>query len=208
MQVIFYHSTIIKIATRKTPTRRGKTLKVYRGYSKKCKDATKAHLCKIRASLKRKQITNSRKRGIGKTDTSCRFFVKLSLRELRSATCLLETVLLSFLDSGVAGQEAFLLEGGTAIGFCLKQSACDAETDCAGLTGIAAAVDVNHNVILALCAEKHEGLLYLILHESLREVIFESSVIYYDSAASCGNEAYSGNCLLSSARSPKLQLFL
>ena len=38
MQVIFYHSTIIKIATRKTPTRRGKTLKalkVYRGYSKK-----------------------------------------------------------------------------------------------------------------------------------------------------------------------------
>ena len=36
----------------------------------------------------------------------------LTLRELRSATCLVQTSLLAFHDTGVAGQHAGLLQGG------------------------------------------------------------------------------------------------
>lgn len=89
--------------------------------------------------------------------------LQLSLGELRSATCLFETVLLSFLDARVACEEAFLLECGTAIGLCLKESARNAETDCVSLTGVTAAVDVYEYVVLAFYAEKSKGLLNNIL---------------------------------------------
>ena len=75
----------------------------------------------------------------------------LSLGELRSATCLFETVLFALFDAGIAGKETGLFKGGTAIGLCLKKSAGNAEADCACLTSKTAAVNVDVYVILALC---------------------------------------------------------
>ena len=74
----------------------------------------------------------------------------LTLRELRSATCLVQTSLLAFHDTGVAGQHAGLLQGG-AVGVTVDgvQSAGNAETDGTGLTGGAAAVNEDDRVELA-----------------------------------------------------------
>ena len=73
----------------------------------------------------------------------------LTLGELGSATSGLETVLLPLLHSGVTGQIAGLLEGAAELGVCNEKGAGDAVTDCTGLTGGAAAVNVNLNVELA-----------------------------------------------------------
>ena len=67
---------------------------------------------------------------------------KLTLGELRGATCLVQTSLLALHDASVAGQEASLLQGG-AVGITIDgvQSAGNAEADGAGLAGGAAAVN-------------------------------------------------------------------
>ena len=58
-----------------------------------------------------------------------------ALGELRCATGGFETVLLSFLHSGVTGQEAGLLEDGAQLGIVLEQSAGQTMTESAGLSG-------------------------------------------------------------------------
>ena len=63
----------------------------------------------------------------------------LALGELGSATCGLQTVLLSFLHSGIAGHEAGSLQGRTVLGIQDNQSAGNAVTDSAGLAGNTAA---------------------------------------------------------------------
>ena len=74
---------------------------------------------------------------------------RLSLGELRCATSGLQTVLLSFLHSGVAGQETCSLQSGAQLGVQGQQVTGDAVTDRAGLTGNAAACDGDNNVNLA-----------------------------------------------------------
>ena len=70
----------------------------------------------------------------------------LSLGELRRAAGSLQAVLLSFLHSGVAGQEAGGLQLSTVLGVDLQQGAGNAVTDGAGLTGHAAALDGADNI--------------------------------------------------------------
>ena len=62
-------------------------------------------------------------------------YVRLTLAELRSATCGFETVLLPLLHSGVTGQEAGLLEDGAQLGIVLEQSPGQTMTESAGLSG-------------------------------------------------------------------------
>ena len=74
---------------------------------------------------------------------------RLSLGELGSATCSLQAVLLSFLHSGVTGQETSGLQRSAVLGVQIQQGAGDAVTDSAGLTGNAAAGDGDNNINLA-----------------------------------------------------------
>ena len=84
----------------------------------------------------------------------------LSLRELRSATSGLETVLLSLLHTRVAGQEAGGLQSGTIVSIGSQQSAGNTVTDCAGLTGDTAACNVGDDVELTGGAGNAEGLVH------------------------------------------------
>ena len=131
---------------------------------------------------------------------------QLSLRELRRTACLFETVLLSLLDAGVAGEKACFLEGRTGFGLCLKNRSCNSKTDCTRLTSITAAYDIDADVILSLCADFGEGLLDDVLCGTLREVILERSVVDDDLTAAGGNEPNAGNRLLSATSAPILQL--
>ena len=83
---------------------------------------------------------------------------RLSLGELGSATCGLQTVLLSFLHSGVAGQETGGLQGSAVLGVDGQQGAGDAVTDSAGLAGNAAAGDGDNDVNLAQHVGGDQGL--------------------------------------------------
>ena len=82
---------------------------------------------------------------------------KLTLGELRGATCLVQTSLLALHDASVAGQEASLLQGG-AVGITIDgvQSAGNAEADGAGLAGGAAAVNEDDSVELAFELEQND----------------------------------------------------
>ena len=133
------------------------------------------------------------------------FVFSLSLRELRCATSFLQAVLLSFLRTRISRQEAFLLKRGTAAFFCFKKRSCNAQTDCACLTSIATAYYVYHNVVLAFYFEKRQGLLNDVLQSTLREVIFECTVVDYDRAVAAGNKTNTRDRLLSSTRAPELK---
>ena len=74
---------------------------------------------------------------------------RLSLGELGCATCSLQTVLLSFLHSGVAGHETSSLQRSAVLGVQGDQSAGQAMTDSASLAGNTAASDGNNDVNLA-----------------------------------------------------------
>ena len=57
-------------------------------------------------------------------------WVKSALRELRCTTGSLQTVLLTFLHTRIAGQEAFLLQSSTVLLVLLQQSAAQAVEMC------------------------------------------------------------------------------
>ena len=75
--------------------------------------------------------------------------LRLTLAELRSATCSLEAVLLAFLHARIAGEKTGLLERGAELGVDEKQGAGDAVAQGASLTGDAAALDGGNDVDLA-----------------------------------------------------------
>ena len=66
-------------------------------------------------------------------------WVKSALRELRCTTGSLQTVLLTFLHTRIAGQEAFLLQSSTVLLVLLQQSAAQAVADSASLALISSA---------------------------------------------------------------------
>jgi len=92
----------------------------------------------------------------------CRFLgrnsSKSALAELRCTTCCLQTVLLSLLHSGVAGQETGILQSGAILGIHSQQCAGDTVTDSAGLAGNTAACDGNNNVNLTDHVGGNQGL--------------------------------------------------
>ena len=103
---------------------------------------------------------------------------KLTLGELRGATCLVQTSLLAFHDAGVAGQEASLLQGGAVrITIDRVQSAGTAQADCASLAGGAATVNEDDSVELAFELEQNDRGVDLTLQQLGREVLFQGATI-------------------------------
>ena len=100
-----------------------------------------------------------------------------ALAELGSATCGLQTVLLSFLHSGVAGHEASSLQSGAVLGIQSDQSTGDAVTDSAGLAGNAAASDGDNDVNLAQQVSGDQGLTDDQLQGLQTEVIVDVAAI-------------------------------
>ncbi len=113
--------------------------------------------------------------------------LKLSLRELRSTTSFLQAVLLSFLCTRVTRKEACRFEYGTAVFFRFEKRARHAKTDSTRLTRVTAADYVYEYVVLALCFNGNEGLLYDILQSTLGEIVFKSAVVDYDRTIAAGD---------------------
>ena len=65
----------------------------------------------------------------------------------------MQTVFLTFFGSWVTSEVSFFLED-CSVCFCIcdAEGSCDAVADCAGLTGVAAALDVDEDVKLVRCA--------------------------------------------------------
>ena len=107
----------------------------------------------------------------------------LSLGELRSATGCFQTVLLSLLHSGVAGQETGGLQSGAILGVHLQQGAGDAVADGAGLAGHAAAGDGGNDVHLAQQVGGVQGLTNDQLQGLQTKVIVDVTAVDGDAAA-------------------------
>ena len=117
----------------------------------------------------------------------------LTLAELGSLTSFLESVLLSLLHSGVAGQEPGGLQSGTIV-LVLDgaESAADAMSQSAGLSGITAASDGGDDVVLAFTSGDLKGALDLSLDDLQSHVVIQGLLVDGDVALS-GNESYSGH---------------
>src|SRR5581483_4287552 len=86
--------------------------------------------------------------------------------------------LLAFLDAGVPGQEAGLLQHrAVGLGVGLVQGAGDAQAQRTGLAGDAAAVDAGDHVVAAVELQHVEGLVDLLLVHLVREVRVERATI-------------------------------
>lgn len=84
--------------------------------------------------------------------------IKLSLGELRSATCGFEAVLLSLLHSGVTGQEAGFFQDGAVVLILLQQSSGKTVTDGTSLAGNAAACNGADDIKAASGFNQLQGL--------------------------------------------------
>ena len=121
----------------------------------------------------------------------------LSLRELRSTTCGLETVLLSLLHSGVTSEKASLLEKGLVGLVCGKERTSNTVTDSTCLAGEATTVNVSNDVELTLSLGYAEGLVNDELKSIESEVIVDISAVDGDNTGA-GIETNSCNGLFSS----------
>ena len=127
------------------------------------------------------------------------FHISLALAELRSTTCSLETVLLAFLHSGVAGQETGSLQSGAVALVNEEESAGNAVTDSAGLAGNAAACDGALDVNLIGEANGDQGLTNDELQGVKAEIIVDVTAVDGDNAGAAGNEVNSGDRGLATA---------
>ena len=107
----------------------------------------------------------------------CEMLWKLSLGELGCATGGLQAVLLSFLHSGVTGQETSSLQSCTVLGVQAQQSAGQAVTDSASLAGNAATSDGNDNVNLANQVSADQGLIDDQLQGLQTEVVVDVAAV-------------------------------
>jgi len=128
----------------------------------------------------------------------------LSLGELACATSCLETVLLSFLHSGVSCEEACLLEERTVCVVSKEKSSCNAVTDSTCLTGDTTTVNVCNDVVLAHCGCYAEGLVDDELECFKAEIIVDVTAVDCDLACT-GIESYASNGALSSARTIEIR---
>src|SRR4051794_21961580 len=123
----------------------------------------------------------------------------LPLRELRRLASLLETRLLALDDAGVTSQEAGLLERrAVVLAVDLVQGASDRETQRAGLTGGAAAGDLDDHVVAAEQVEHLERVVDELLVQLVREVLLERAAVH-QIGAGAGGEARAGDGLLAAA---------
>ena len=124
---------------------------------------------------------------------------RLSLGELGSATGGLQTVLLSLLHSGVAGQEAGGLQGCAVLSVDAEESAGNAMTDSAGLAGNAAALDGADDVNLADGVGADQGLTNDELQGIETEVVVDVTAVDDDGAGAVLVNANAGDGRLTSA---------
>lgn len=131
--------------------------------------------------------------------------LKLALRELRCTTRAFETVLLTFLHTWVTCEETCGFERRTEVRVYLKQGTGNAVADCAGLASVAAAVDVNENVVAAESFSRYKRLLDDFTECFEWDVIFCVTAVDYDFTFA-GYEAYAGNGSLAAASADVLNL--
>ncbi len=124
----------------------------------------------------------------------------LTLGELRSATCSLETVLLSLLHSGVTSEEASSLENRAQLIGVLQQSSGNTVTDSTSLTCYTTTCNCADDIELLNCICKCEGLTNDELESLKTEVIVNASAVNCDRTAA-GIYSYTSCRVLSSAGS-------
>jgi len=130
--------------------------------------------------------------------------MRLSLGELACATSCLETVLLSFLHSGVSCEETCLLEERTVCVVSEEESSGNAVADCACLTGDTTTVNVSNDVKLTCCVCYAEGLVDDELECFKTEVIVNVTIVDCDLACT-GIESNASYGALSSARTIEIR---
>src|SRR5581483_4764129 len=124
---------------------------------------------------------------------------RLALAVLRGLAGLLETGLLAFLDAGVPGQEAGLLQHrAVGLGGGLVQGKNDAQAQRTGLAGDASAVDAGDHVVAAVELQHVEGLVDLLLVHLVREVRVERATVDLP-LAGAGDDPDAGHGLLAAA---------
>ena len=133
--------------------------------------------------------------------------LKLSLAELRSLTSLLQAVLLSFLHARIACKETVLLQD-CLIFACDNERARNTMTDCAGLSRVATAANVDYYVVLGECVGSVQRLTNDVFQRVETEVIVDITLVDGDCSIATRDESYASDRLLSSACSPELNLFL
>ena len=139
-----------------------------------------------------------------KHNQSCAFVsllecARLSLAELGSFTCLVQTVFLTLFCSRVTSEVTFALEScSVRFAVCDAECSCDAVTDCAGLSGVTTAVNVDVHVKLVGRAGCNERLIDDELQRVKREVLVESALVDDDCAFAAGDKTNSCDSGLSS----------
>ena len=128
---------------------------------------------------------------------------KSALGELRSATSTLQTVLLSFLHTRIASQEASSLQCGLVSLVSSDESTGQTVADSASLTGETTAVYASDDVELTLGTGGSEGLVDDQLEGVKTEVLVNVTTIDGDYART-GNDANACDRLLTSAGSVKI----
>ena len=126
--------------------------------------------------------------------------IKLSLGELRSATCGFEAVFLSLLHSGVTGQEAGFFQDGAVVLILLQQSSGKTVTDGTSLAGNAAACNGADDIKAASGFNQLQGLADDELQSLQAKVIVNIAAIDGDRAGA-GVNTDTGNGILSSTSS-------
>ncbi len=121
----------------------------------------------------------------------------LALGELRALAGLLQAVLLALDGTGVAGEEASLLEVGAVVA-SLEEGAGDAEAQGAGLTGDAAAVAQGDDVEVLNGVGNLEGRAGVVNELLAAEVVQRVAAVDGD-LAGAGDETDSGDSLLAAA---------
>src|SRR4051812_11887435 len=101
----------------------------------------------------------------------------LSLGELEATACTALAILLTFLHAAVAGEEAAFLLARAKVDVVHGKSAAEALDNCAGLAGIAAAVDGNGNVEVAGDVGGNEGSADEVAVLGFLEVIVDFAVV-------------------------------
>ena len=111
----------------------------------------------------------------------------------------MQTVFLTFFGSWVTSEVSFFFED-CSVCFCISdaEGSGDAVTDCAGLTGVAAALDVDEDVKLVRRACGNERLVDDLAHCVEREVVLKSALVDGD-VAIARDETNSCDCSFSSA---------
>ena len=131
---------------------------------------------------------------------SCR----LSLAELRCATCSLEAVLLTLLHTRIAGQEASLLQNRTILIALLQQGAGQAVADSASLAGNTAARNADDDIVLALQAQQDQRRTDDQLQGLQTEVVVDITIVDGD-LAGAGVNANAGNGILTTTSAVEIR---